>query len=497
MLILATVFWVVAKSVRPEVVKEYINSQITHLTAQNSQVNGDISWHLFPRPGITLTAIEIGDLRSHDALAMKIDNLLFNLKITPLLRGKLVFSELKMNGFTIQINSESEHSTTNLATAKTVKKEEVSETFAIENLMLSKGRLIWMRHDDKLVVSNLQIGAEQFNLDQSAFPFQLKGMLEKLKANQSQAQAHINFKGNTRLSPALLHNPQHALKMLLVNGQLNLSGILIKKLQINQLSANTQFKEGKLRLNPLALKLYKGESVGDLEYDLTQQILKINQTGTNIDNSKVMQDLFTRKIATGRLDFSLHTQTDLNNPSWQTGTRGNGNFTIKDGALLAINFNKAINDTDDKISKLLDGHVDKSNQKLQADQFGDPALFRGDTPFKLLGMDYKLENDLLLSDSLVLQTDNLQLKGSGQLNLNDRAVNAHLQAKVTFNNKQTEKIQQLLGGSIPFQVKGTLDNPIVIPEIDKINPFLTQLWLKANLEKPVKAIKQQLQDLLP
>ena len=64
-LITTIALWVLARSVKPEVVKNYVNSRTISLTHQNSKVEGDISWQVFPRPGIKITQIHIGNEALH------------------------------------------------------------------------------------------------------------------------------------------------------------------------------------------------------------------------------------------------------------------------------------------------------------------------------------------------------------------------------------------------------------------------------------------------
>ena len=67
---------------------------------------------------------------------------------------------------------------------------------------------------------------------------------------------------------------------------------------------------------------------------------------------------------------------------------------------------------------MLDKKVEKE-RTLELGQFNNPEFFKGGTNFKLLSFHYHLKDAKLESNSLVLQTDKLQLKGEGNLNLKD------------------------------------------------------------------------------
>ncbi|MDI9819469.1 MULTISPECIES: AsmA family protein [unclassified Legionella] len=492
------ILWVLAKSIKPEIIKDYISSQLTSLTAQPSQVEGDISWQLFPRPGVKITGVQIGNESSQTNYSVKIDNLLFNLKITPLLRGKLVFSELAVNGFKVNINPNAERQVKPKKSTPADKhstQNSLAKQFAIERFLLSQGQVTLIQDNNKLTLSNLQVGADQFNLQKETFPLQLKSNFILTSANKAVAKASVSFKGSLALSASLFNDPLTVLQQTPLNGQLSLQNLRIKQFKVNKISANVKTKAGSLLLNPLTLNLYNGESVGDLSYEFANMKFDLNQTATNLDGSKLLYDL-TRKNFKGTADFSLHAQASMQNTDWQNTVTGKGNLTIKDGIVESIDLDKFIDETSNLINGLISGNKENINRTLQPGQFENPDFFKGNTNFRLLTLQYALQEGKLQSDSLVLQTDRLQLKGEGTLNLRDNLLDGHLLAKVSLTNPSVDKIQQLLGGSFPVLIKGNLVTPIILPDLKVINPLLTRFWLKETLTKPVKQIHKQLKSLL-
>lgn len=498
--------WALAKSIKPETVKSYVSSQLSTLTEHKSIVNGDISWQVFPRPGIKITGVQIGDENDKTNYSVKLDNLLFHLKITPLLRGKLVFSELNVDGFKITINPDSQTSVKVKKSKqnKVAKTNNMTEEFAIERILLSRGQIVIVQNQKKITFSGLQIGAEQFNLQKISFPLQFKTVLDVSEAKEHLLKAHINFKGSTALSASLFNNPIIALQNIPLEGQLSLQDLRLKKLKINKVSANAKTKIGVFHLNPLTLSLYNGESVGDLSYEFASRKLTVNQTATNLDSGKLIYDLVKKRLFKGSVDFSIHAQANMQDSNWQEHASGNGSLTIKDGVVESINLDRVIDETSNKINKLMSRSKKKdAKQALELGQFDDPNIFKGSTRFELLTFQYQLQDSTLQSNSLVLQAEKLQLKGEGALNLKDYDLDSHLSAKVALTDEKVEKIQQLLGGSFPILVKGTLTKPVVLPDLQKINPILTKAWLKETLVKPVetivkpvKQIQQQLKTII-
>ncbi len=493
--------WVLTKTVKPTVVNNLINKQLGRLTAQKSHIDGDITWQLFPRPGVKITQIHVGDEDDHAQYSVYIDNLLLNLQITPLLRGKLVFTDLKIDGLNLNIGPEAK---TNLEIHKdpkqttTVKKTVASQLplhFAIDRFLLTHGKIVIQQPQNKITLTNLQIGASQFNLKKDFFSLQIKTTIAASMVNTT-AKASLNYTGQIGLDPSIVSMPLLALQHAAVDGQLLLQNVRFNQFKIAKLSATTITRKGLISLHPLNLSLYNGESTGDLSYQITSQKLTINQTATNLDANQVVKDLFGSNLLKGNLDLSMHTTTLIQSNNWKNNTRGSGNVTVKDGILYFIDINKLVNETTTKIHTLLNEKTIDVNRLLQPAQF-TPTIHQDDnTTFQLLSLQYRLIDGKLINDAMLLQTDKLQLKGSGQVDLNDNSLIGNFSAKLITTDNMVDKIQQLLGGSFPLKISGTCMNPLLMPDTQVINPIISRYLLKKTLEKPVKVIQQQIETLL-
>jgi AsmA protein len=483
LLITTLVLWVVAKSVKPEVVKQYVSSQLFALTHQKSSVDGDISWQIFPQPAIKITRIKIGGENNQTNYSITLENLLFNLQITPLLRGKLVFNELLVDGFKIKIypDAPSTPEKTKAITQTDEVTTSTAEQFAIERFLLSHGQVVIEQNQRTITLSGLQIGAQQFNLQKKLFPLQFKTNLDVATANEKILKAHINFKGNTSLSSSLFCKPITTLQNTPLDGQLSLQNVKLNQLKINKISAHTKTKPGVFLLNLLTLNLYNGESVGDLSYEFASKKITINQTATNLDGAKLINDLLHKILFTGSVDFSIHAQANLQEANWQDNITGNGSLTIKDGAVESINLDKVIEYTSNKINNLLTNKEAAIGHPLDLKEFANADIYKGSTNFNLLTLQYHWQNAKLASNSLVLQTDKLQIKGDSILHLKENNLDSHLLAKVISADNNIDKIQQLLGGTFPILLQGTLTEPTVLPDLPKINPILP---IKAIVNKP-------------
>lgn len=493
-LVVTLTLWVLAETVKPEVVKNYISEQLSLITAQPSHINGKITWQLFPEPGIRITNIEVADANNTAPYQLKIDKLLFNLKLTPLLRGKLVFSEVKIDGFTINANTEKAFDRKQGNTKSSASPQGLKSRFAVKRILLTHGQVNLISHNKTIHLSELQIGTELPESYSTLLPVQLKSAIQILDNQKIEAQSHIQFKGSAVIPPDFLSNPVAKLTDTVLNGQLILEDIQISSFKINRMAGNAVLHNGVFKLSPVTISLYQGESVGDLRYENNSGKLLMNQTASGLNSSTIMNALFQKKILKGKMDFSLHSETDFRSEDWLKNTTGTGVLSIKDGSLESVNLNQAVTINSNKISEMLSAAPSK--QKLKPEQFEDSAFFEGNTPFRLLSIHYHLQNTLLTSDSLLLQTDSMHLKGSGSLNMESGVLSSQLGATVLMNKNTRDELQKVLGVNFPIIVTGTIMKPLVLPDFNKINTAITDLWIKETLVKPVHLIRRQLQSML-
>lgn len=493
--------WSLTKIIKPTVVNDIINKQLSTLTAQKSHVDGDISWQLFPRPGISMSQVHIGDDTNRTNDSARIDNLVLHLQIAPLLRGHFIFNELKIDGLklTIHSNTVPNHSSTFQQTlAETIhnpSSEKMPGNVAINYFLLTNGEIIIDNPRAKITLTGVQIGATQFNLKKEYFSLQFKANV-KGSISDNKASATINYKGRVRLLPSTFTHPLVALPKASAEGQLLLQNVQFNHLKCSKISANALMKQGEINLNPLTLSLYNGEAIGDLSYQFASKKLSINQTATSLDAKQVFNDLADNNLIKGNMDFSLHTITHLDTTDWQKNTQGNGRLTIKDGVLNFIDLNKLVRDTTNNIHTLLEHRKNDVNTIIQLAPFTANFAKEDETKFQLLSIQYRLLDANLLNDSMLLQTDALQLKGQGRVNLQDTTMDGTLSAKLFTTDPKVSDIQQLLGGTFPLKISGTFKNPLILPDTQIINPIITKYLLKKTLEKPVKLIKGQIQTLL-
>ena len=485
----STTIWVLTKTLKPDTVNHIINDQLTALTSQKSQIKGEIVWHLFPQPGLKATQIYVGDEKNNTGSFLRIENLYINLKITPLLQGKLTFNELEIDGVKIYITPTKTNSSPTLD--KQIPSHRIVRhlpaEFALERLLLTHGQLVIDCPPNKIIFRDLQIGAEQLNAQGEFFPIQMKGK-GVLYAPNGNTRGTINYQGRTRLVPAMFTQPMSALDQAVTEGQLLIQNLRYKQLNIAKIDTNLVMSNNTLVLNPLNISFLAGESIGNLKYFFTSKNLVLNQTATGLDASQFFMMFSPQNLINGALDFSLHAKANFQTSSWQSSLSGTGALTIKEGVIYGIDLNKLIDDTTVKIHLLMNQPIKKNALPLPLQMSNPSAYQEGNTPFELLSLQYQLSNSQLHMQPVLLQTARLQLKGTGAINLPDNRLSSNATAKIITTDVLINKVQSLLGGGFPVRVAGTLQKLQILPDTKIINPILSKYVIANSLTKPLKII---------
>ena len=495
--VMALGFLILTKSISRDALKDLINSELLTLSSQTPQINGDITWHLLPRPGIKVTQLHIGDEINLIKSTLFIDELLFNLQLKSLLQGHLVFKEIKIEGLNLNFNSDAKPliNFDKLTKVPRTAEKPARLQFAIDRLVIAQGTIIITQQQQKITLTDFYMDAKGPQFNNEFFPLNIKTNLKTTLSN-NKINAGLHYEGQISLDALLFSDPLLALQRTKIEGELLAKNLQLNQFKIDELKTMPSIREGALILSPLNLSLYGGKSVGDLSYQFASSTLSINQTANDLNANQFFNAIFDKKLIKGHLDTSIHATSNLQNDNWLNNFTGKGQLTIKNGTLYFIDLQKLVNEASIKIHAIQ--HQDNQDIK-QA--LTDPILKptdseKGTTKFQLLNLQYRLLNRRMMNDSLLLQTFNLELKGQAQVNLDDARLNGHLSAKLVTADNMLDKLQQLLGGSFPLIISGKITAPEISPNAREINPVITRYMLQNVLGIPVTQVKDLLQSVI-
>ena len=489
--------WMLTKNFTHTAIKDLINKELSSITSQQGRIDGKVTWKLFPLPGVKITQIHISDGENKTKNLLSIDNLLFNLQLSPLLRGRLVFKEIEIDGLTAAIkNPDTPNSIfrklSNMAAAQN---NNSAIQFAIDRFLLTRAQIVITQAKQTITFSDLEFEAEEMNLKKAFFPLQFKTSIAASSA-QNKIQANLTYDGKIRFAPTILTQPLTAWQSTGIKGQLLAQNIRFNQFKISKLRANTSTKKGVLTLNPLHMSLYSGQSNGSLSYQFSTKKLTINQIATKINASPFFKTIFGKALVKGSVDITTQGSVNLQDEIWHKNVTGNGNLTIKNGVLNFINLQELADNASRKIHSIPTQDQNDVNTALEQPILSPKAPPDGTTAFQLLNLQYQFLPGRFIADSLLLQTSNIHLNGDGQINLNNNALAGNLHATLKTADGMILKIQRLLGGSFPLKLAGTVMQPEILPNEREISPIVTRYMLTNVLVYPVKQIKNQLQNVI-
>jgi hypothetical protein len=340
----------------------------------------------------------------------------------------------------------------------------------------------------------LQIEAKNINPNGTLLQVQLR---TKIRASmpKNNIESTLNYQGRLLLPLRPFKVPLINVKHLNLEGELILQNTTINQIKISNMNTQVTSNSTELRLNPFNCTLYNGNSVGDLNYQFASNRLTINQTGTNLNANALLMDLFEKNIIKGSLDFSLHASTQLQDQLWRNTLQGNGTLSIKDGELF-MNLYESINNAVNTVSSLLSDNNDKLKQALQDPLYAPKVPEPGSTSFQWFNLQYTLKDGKFLADSLSLQTPKIQITGKGNIDMNDTSQQIDLQAKILGDHNVVDKIQTMIGGSIPITITGSVLKPMISTNLKGISQLLSRYLLKTTVQKPINAVGKHLNNLL-
>lgn len=490
LLFLCLGLWIISQNITHKAVKDLINDKLSAITTEKSHIEGDVLWQLFPHPGIKITQIQLID--NHYSLF--IENLILNLQITSLLHRQLVFKEVKIDGLTVSVKNPDNQLNTvlNKVSNLTISKNN-PVGFDIERFSLKNGQITITQPKQKTALTHLQIQTKDINFTKEFFPLQFQTTLLASYAG-NKIKTTLKYNGKIRLPSPLLLEPSMALQNIGLNGQMELHHFRFNQFKLSKLSSTARTKKGTLVLNPLIFSLYGGQSQGDLHYQFATKKLSFNQSATHLNANQLLKNFSNKTLMTGDLTISWHGSINFQDDNWQKTCGGDGRILVQNGILYFIDLQALADSATKKINSL--PSQDQTEMELALNQPLIKAHPQGATAFNLLNIDYHLLNGTFFSDRLFLETNRVQLKGSGALDLNTQSLNGSLSAKLVTNDTMVAKIQGLLGGSFPLQLTGTLNQPEILPNEKSIKPILTRYMVKNAIGFPVRQIKQQIETLI-
>jgi AsmA protein len=340
-----------------------------------------------------------------------------------------------------------------------VLKEPEPETADPQALTRLAGRANWALGKDSLALSGLDfqldqtrltgsVGLEGFDKPVTRFDLDLDALdLDRYLAPDPKPNTGTSESGAAGEAEEI---PVETIRDLRLDGRLRIAQLTLAKAKLSTVNVNLRAADGRLRLEPLAARLYGGEYRGAVSIDATGPVAKLSmeQKLDGVQVAGVLQDLYQNDKLTGALGGSISaTATGNGNAALLRTLDGAVAVSIADGAYLGTDL----------------WHEIRSARALIRGEAAPAAPANPQTKFNALELAGRIDDGVLGTDRLLAEIPFARLTGAGTLNLVTRTLDCRLQGQV-FENPAFEdgsSIKDLKGLTIPITLAGAMDEPKV------------------------------------
>ena len=286
--------------------------------------------------------------------------------------------------------------------------------------------------------------------------------------------------GSTAVDPVagsaagVVQLPLKPLRALDLEGQVSVGRLHISALEVSDVVATIQAREGVVTIDPMRAVLYGGEYSGTMAADVSQSVpqIHVEELLQQVDLAQLLTALADIHQLQGRLTLQGTLEASGVEPKQLLGSLdGRARLQLDDGVLAGFNLNRVIRQT----QALIEGRSMPIGQEPN------------ETRFKDLSASVVVEQGRLQSDDLKVEMWGMVLQGEGEMDLLTQQLDYRLRAQVDQNLSvaQQRLYGKLAGQSFPVEIKGALASPVVKVDLDQL--------LKQNLHR---RLQQKLGDKL-
>jgi AsmA protein len=280
--------------------------------------------------------------------------------------------------------------------------------------------------------------------------------------------------------------PAETLRGLNLEGRARIGRLTIDKLRLADVDVTTSAAGGRLRLEPLAARLYGGTFRGGIRLDATgpKARLGIDQTFSSVDFGALLTEFADVKNITGTMSLKLDgTAVGASDDELLASLGGNLAFTLADGVYKGMDVWYEIR----RARALL--------RRTSPPERAGPE----ETPIRLLDMAGKLTSGELRTERFTAEIPFIRVSGDAVVNLPRGTLDSKLSAlvfeKPVFGDDTS--LEELVNARIPFTVSGPVRNPKVRVDIGNMVKGALKETLRETLKGPVRqSLEEKLRERL-
>jgi len=251
---------------------------------------------------------------------------------------------------------------------------------------------------------------------------------------------------NQSTSPNALLLPLAALRNLNTNGRLHIGKLIASGHQIDNLDANVVAYNGFINLKSLTGNLYGGSMKATASIDARNNTPQINfnKRFTGIQATPLLTSLAKVDYLAGTMDLQINGSAFGNTlPAIKRSLSGEADFNVRDGMLKNTNIEQL---------------VCKSIARIRDRQYS-VVEEEPNTRFKEFNGHMNIVKGVMQTDQLQLALSNLQINGSGVINLLEQSLDYKIRAKILgdLENQACEVHERYRNVAWPLHCQGSLN----------------------------------------
>ena len=269
--------------------------------------------------------------------------------------------------------------------------------------------------------------------------------------------------------------PAPTLRALNLDGRARIGQLTLNKLKLADMDVAIAASGGRMRLDPLAVKLYGGRLLGGIRLDATGTTTRVtlDQSFSRVDFGALLADFADVKNILGTMDLKLTgTAVGKTDDELLGSLDGNLAFALADG-----------------VYKGMDVWYEIRRARALLRRIAPPTRTGPEeTPIKVLEMAGKISNGELRTDRFTAEIPFLRVSGDATVNLPNGTLDSDLTAlvfeKPVFADDNS--LEDLLNVRIPLTVKGPVADPKVRVDLSKMVKGALKETLRESLKDKLR-----------
>lgn len=241
-----------------------------------------------------------------------------------------------------------------------------------------------------------------------------------------------------------------------IDGRARVGKLKLSNLEFQEVATSLEIGGGKAALDGARAKLYGGTFDGGIHVDATGQLptmtLRGRAAGLALEPVIVALTGDANFSGTGSFDIDLTGRGATITDNLQSAA-GSMAFTLENGAIDGFNLAHVLCRAYNVVQRL----------PAPPDQ---PAR----TAYQLIQANATVQGGVATSPEVLARAAFMDVTGSGQLQLAEQTLDYNLRAQLTnsIEIQNCESMDRLIGGSIPFTIKGTVTDAEIRPDFSQI-----------------------------